>query len=168
MSDRKFHYLASNCGVLSFCFIYRSKRFFTSLSHINLWTYDNTSNYIVQQIKKKTESHVMSHISMKFTCMIDWYMCFNFQTGISMHKGYAFVQFTNPFDARNACHGEDGRTILSQVLGKCLVLLWAVTHVTVSYITCYYTLRISICYHFIHCHCHLLQLQWRTRTKEKK
>lgn len=38
--------------------------------------------------------------------------------GISMHKGYAFVQFTNPFDARNACHGEDGRTILSQVLGK--------------------------------------------------
>lgn len=35
-----------------------------------------------------------------------------------MHKGYAFVQFTNPFDARNACHGEDGRTVLSQVLGK--------------------------------------------------
>jgi hypothetical protein len=39
-------------------------------------------------------------------------------TGISMHKGYAFVQFTNPFDARNACHGEDGRTVLSQVLGE--------------------------------------------------
>lgn len=38
-----------------------------------------------------------------------------------MHKGYAFVQFTNPFDARNACHGEDGRTILSQVLGKYIV-----------------------------------------------
>lgn len=35
-----------------------------------------------------------------------------------MHKGYAFVQFTNPFDARNACHGEDGRTVLSQTLGK--------------------------------------------------
>lgn len=35
-----------------------------------------------------------------------------------MHKGYAFVQFTNPFDARNACHGEDGRTVLSQILGK--------------------------------------------------
>lgn len=35
-----------------------------------------------------------------------------------MHKGYAFVQFTNPFDARNACHGEDGRTILSQLLGE--------------------------------------------------
>lgn len=35
-----------------------------------------------------------------------------------MHKGYAFVQFTNPFDARNACHGEDGRNILSQVLGE--------------------------------------------------
>uniref|UniRef100_A0A1A9WD11 RRM domain-containing protein n=1 Tax=Glossina brevipalpis TaxID=37001 RepID=A0A1A9WD11_9MUSC len=36
--------------------------------------------------------------------------------GISMHKGYAFVQFTNPFDARNACLGEDGKTILSQTL----------------------------------------------------
>lgn len=41
-----------------------------------------------------------------------------FLSGISMHKGYAFVQFTNPFDARNACHGEDGRTVLSQILGK--------------------------------------------------
>lgn len=39
-----------------------------------------------------------------------------------MHKGYAFVQFTNPFDARNACHGEDGRTILSQVLGKKIII----------------------------------------------
>lgn len=36
-----------------------------------------------------------------------------------MHKGYAFVQFTNPFDARSACLGEDGRTVLSQVLGEC-------------------------------------------------
>lgn len=36
-----------------------------------------------------------------------------------MHKGYAFVQFTNPFDARSACLGEDGRTVLSQILGKC-------------------------------------------------
>uniref|UniRef100_A0AAR5Q900 RRM domain-containing protein n=1 Tax=Dendroctonus ponderosae TaxID=77166 RepID=A0AAR5Q900_DENPD len=36
--------------------------------------------------------------------------------GISMHKGYAFVQFTNPFDARSACLGEDGRTVLSQIL----------------------------------------------------
>lgn len=41
-------------------------------------------------------------------------------TGISMHKGYAFVQFTNPFDARNACHGEDGKTVLNQVLGEFL------------------------------------------------
>nr|KAF7389735.1 hypothetical protein H0235_018219 [Vespula pensylvanica] len=40
--------------------------------------------------------------------------------GISMHKGYAFVQFTNPFDARSACLGEDGRTVLSQILGKLL------------------------------------------------
>lgn len=36
--------------------------------------------------------------------------------GISMHKGYAFVQFTTPFDARSACLGEDGRTVLGQVL----------------------------------------------------
>ena len=40
-----------------------------------------------------------------------------------MHKGYAFVQFTTPFDARNACHGEDGRSVLSQVLGKFYVKL---------------------------------------------
>lgn len=38
--------------------------------------------------------------------------------GISMHKGYAFVQFTNPFDARSACLGEDGRTVLGQTLGR--------------------------------------------------
>ena len=42
-----------------------------------------------------------------------------FFLGISMHKGYAFVQFTNPFDARSACLGEDGRTVLGQILGKC-------------------------------------------------
>ncbi|XP_055700685.1 uncharacterized protein LOC129800370 isoform X2 [Phlebotomus papatasi] len=41
--------------------------------------------------------------------------------GISMHKGYAFVQYANPFDARKACHGEDGRTVLSQVLDVNLV-----------------------------------------------
>lgn len=35
-----------------------------------------------------------------------------------MHKGYAFVQFTNPFDARSACLGEDGRSVLGQILGK--------------------------------------------------
>ena len=35
-----------------------------------------------------------------------------------MHKGYAFVQFANPFDARSACLGEDGRTISGQVVGK--------------------------------------------------
>lgn len=44
-----------------------------------------------------------------------------------MHKGYAFVQFTNPFDARNACHGEDGRTILSQVLGKYSCMMSSIT-----------------------------------------
>lgn len=48
-------------------------------------------------------------------------MDFHFVIGISMHKGYAFVQFTNPFDARSACLGEDGRTVLSQILGKSLL-----------------------------------------------
>lgn len=42
-----------------------------------------------------------------------------------MHKGYAFVQFTNPFDARNACHGEDGKTVLSQTLGESLYATFA-------------------------------------------
>ncbi len=37
--------------------------------------------------------------------------------GISMHKGYAFVQFTVPFDARSACLGEDGKLICGQTLG---------------------------------------------------
>ena len=35
-----------------------------------------------------------------------------------MHKGYAFVQFASPFDARSGCLGEDGRTICGQVIGK--------------------------------------------------
>ena len=38
--------------------------------------------------------------------------------GISMHKGYAFVQFASPFDARSACLGEDGRTISGQIIGN--------------------------------------------------
>lgn len=42
----------------------------------------------------------------------------NFVPGISMHKGYAFIQFSNPHDARSACLGEDGRTVLGQTLGK--------------------------------------------------
>jgi len=36
--------------------------------------------------------------------------------GISMHKGYAFVQFTSPFDARSACLGEDAKTLCGQLL----------------------------------------------------
>ncbi len=39
-----------------------------------------------------------------------------------MHKGYAFVQFANPFDARSACLGEDGRTISGQVVGRIYML----------------------------------------------
>lgn len=36
--------------------------------------------------------------------------------GISMHKGYAFVQFTSPFDARSACLGEDSKSLCGQTL----------------------------------------------------
>lgn len=36
--------------------------------------------------------------------------------GISMHKGFAFVQFSNPYDARNAVQGEDGTVICGQTL----------------------------------------------------
>ncbi|CAH1395226.1 unnamed protein product [Nezara viridula] len=46
---------------------------------------------------------------------------------ISMHKGYAFVQFTNPFDARGACLGEDGRTVLGQTLGRSCLLIQMAT-----------------------------------------
>ena len=38
--------------------------------------------------------------------------------GISMHKGYAFVQYTNEYDARNAVSGEDQRVYASQQVGK--------------------------------------------------
>ncbi|GAB6020459.1 hypothetical protein CHUAL_003150 [Chamberlinius hualienensis] len=36
--------------------------------------------------------------------------------GISMHKGYAFVQFSNPYDARNAVSSEDGNVVCGQML----------------------------------------------------
>ncbi|KAL3217663.1 hypothetical protein MRX96_032124 [Rhipicephalus microplus] len=35
---------------------------------------------------------------------------------ISVHKGYAFVQYTDTHDARNVVLGEDGRTIAGQIL----------------------------------------------------
>ena len=36
--------------------------------------------------------------------------------GISMHKGYAFVQYNNPVNARRACN-EDGKTYAGKTLG---------------------------------------------------
>ncbi len=41
--------------------------------------------------------------------------------GISMHKGYAFVQYTNEYDARNCVAGEDQRIYASQPIGKWIV-----------------------------------------------
>lgn len=38
--------------------------------------------------------------------------------GCSVHKGYAFVQFSNERNARTAVAGEDGRMIVGQVLGE--------------------------------------------------
>ena len=38
------------------------------------------------------------------------------QVLISQLQGYAFVQFTSPFDARSACLGEDAKTLSGQVL----------------------------------------------------
>ena len=40
--------------------------------------------------------------------------------GISMHKGYAFVQYTNEYDARNAVAGEDQRIYAGQPVGEYL------------------------------------------------
>ena len=38
--------------------------------------------------------------------------------GISMHKGYAFVQYTNEYDARNSVAGEDQRIYATQPIGE--------------------------------------------------
>lgn len=38
--------------------------------------------------------------------------------GCSVHKGYAFVQYSNERNARAAVGGEDGRMIVGQVLGE--------------------------------------------------
>jgi heterogeneous nuclear ribonucleoprotein C1/C2 len=38
-------------------------------------------------------------------------------TGLSMHKGYAFVQYGNQLEARRACGAEDGMTYAGQALG---------------------------------------------------
>ena len=47
---------------------------------------------------------------------------YGYISGISMHKGYAFVQFSSPMEARQAVQGEDQRTYASQTLGKSLSL----------------------------------------------
>jgi RNA recognition motif-containing protein len=38
-------------------------------------------------------------------------------SAISMHKGFAFIQYSRPSDARNACLGEDQRVYADQALG---------------------------------------------------
>lgn len=38
--------------------------------------------------------------------------------GCSVHKGYAFVQYSNERTARAAVAGEDGRVLVGQVLGE--------------------------------------------------
>lgn len=46
---------------------------------------------------------------------------------ISMHKGYAFVQFSNPVEAKNAADGEDGRLVLNQNIGKIQLFLFSLS-----------------------------------------
>ncbi|KAK3086536.1 hypothetical protein FSP39_019855 [Pinctada imbricata] len=41
---------------------------------------------------------------------------YGYVTGISMHKGYAFVQFASEIEARRACGAEDGMTYAGQAL----------------------------------------------------
>lgn len=43
-------------------------------------------------------------------------------TGISIHKGYAFVQYARPMDARRARGIEDGKTYAGQTLGNVLFI----------------------------------------------
>lgn len=45
-----------------------------------------------------------------------------------MHKGYAFVQFSNPVEAKNAADGEDGRLVLNQNIGKIQLLFCSLAH----------------------------------------
>lgn len=40
--------------------------------------------------------------------------------GISMHKGYAFVQYNNHEEAKRASMSEDGKTYAGQTLGRLL------------------------------------------------
>lgn len=47
--------------------------------------------------------------------------------GCSVHKGYAFVQYSNERNARAAVAGEDGRMIVGQVLGEIFrILSWQI------------------------------------------
>lgn len=45
--------------------------------------------------------------------------------GCSVHKGFAFVQFSNERNARTAVAGEDGRMIVGQVLGEDVPCDWS-------------------------------------------
>ena len=44
-------------------------------------------------------------------------------TGVSMHKGYAFVQFASEAEARVAVGSEDGNQYAGQVVGKTYILV---------------------------------------------
>lgn len=61
-----------------------------------------------------------------------------------MHKGFAFVQFTNPFDARSACVGEDARTVLGQTLGN-----YIMTYIRIVRLTCSHQFVFAKLYLFI-------------------
>lgn len=84
---------------------------------INCNYFNTDINYALLTVRKVIKRKLSSSFRYGFLFNGLYQLVF-LLAGISMHKGYAFVQFTNPFDARSACLGEDGRTVLSQILGK--------------------------------------------------
>ena len=76
----------------------------------------NTFTYTLTHTLTRTLIHTLIHTFIPYINL--FFFPSLSPTGISMHKGYAFVQFTNPFDARSACMGEDGRGVFGQILGK--------------------------------------------------
>lgn len=54
--------------------------------------------------------------------------------GCSVHKGYAFVQYSNERHARAAVLGENGRVLAGQTLGKSFLLLFWVSKGNVTWL----------------------------------
>ena len=65
---------------------------------------------IVNREDAEYERYVQCTILTLFCIMfIVVLYCVHYSTEYKHVQGYAFVQFTSPFDARSACLGEDGK-----------------------------------------------------------